>query len=68
MTPEEKADKFFDWCVNNDSIPIVRAYLGALDCIGGLDKYGAPKRMMHKAVDLRDYFESQISKFRGDSR
>lgn len=67
MTPEEKADKFYEWCINNDSIPIVRAYLGSLDCIGGLDTFGAPKRMMAKAVALRDYFERQISTFRGDS-
>ena len=63
LKPDKKRDDFLAWCQDNDDIEIVRAYLGALDCMIALHPDG-PRRMWNQAVSLRNYFETKITAFR----
>jgi hypothetical protein len=64
MTPKDMRDEFLEWCRDNDDIPIVRGYLGSLDCMHALDRQGTPKRFYDSAMKIRDHLEELIVAFR----
>lgn len=60
-------DAFFEWCIEHDDVPAVRALLGCMDVLTEVERRNAPARIRNSSAKVYDYLMTEVERIRGSA-